>query len=536
MYNQNRALDQTVMMRINQKRTALRARLLSLTCLGLILMAALGACLPPAPSGEPTPLPEKPSPTPTVVRSAPSATPGPTATPTPAPLIPVDPNKLSGVKIQFLHPWTGATADTLRTLVDEFNRANEHKISVELVDHNGGWDSLENRLVGALETGQAPDVSAGFLYQALKWDVQNIVADLAPYAADPHWGLGPDAPADFYPAVWAQTLAGGRRPAFPLLPSAAVLIYNVSWAQELGYRTPPVTVQQFADQTCTAADAYRQDGVDENDGTGGMVISPDYAAALNWIHAFEGEVADLEAGGEDEIVYTFDRPQARDAFAYLRDLYVEGCIWATDQMYTDEEFTRRAALFATGSLLDLPYWAQTMQRSGSRDGWAVIPYPTLNGPAAEGASGENLTIEDAQGVSVSGPTLMVFAPTPERRLAAWLLIRWLAQPSNHARLVEASGAFPLRRSELPLLDAYRIRSPQWSMALSLLPDARPEPAYASWGEVRWALSDAFTQLFRSYFEAKNIPTMLSYLDAMAAELHTGKLPEDLFTPEPSGTP
>jgi ABC-type glycerol-3-phosphate transport system substrate-binding protein len=493
--------------------------------LGLILLTALSACSPTAPAGEPPPAEVKASSTPKA-RLTPSAIPTSRPTSTPAVQIAVDVARLQGTTIRFWHPWSGATAETLQALVDEFNRANEYQITVEVTAQPGGWDDLENRLTGALETGEPPDLTAGFMYQAARWDRQGHIVDLDPYFSDPHWGFGQEESLEMHPAVFnfavshTDDLDIPYRSAMLLLPSTTLLIYNVTWAQELGYRTPPTTIQEFADQNCAAADSYRKDGNPENDGYGGMIVSPDYNAALNWIYTFGGSVThagDIIKGGS---VYAFNQSPTTEVFSFLRDLYDEGCVWATDQVYTEEQFARRSGLFATADLLDLPNWAEAMQRAGNADKWAVIPYPNA---------------EAAKTVGFSGPALVVFKSSPERQLAAWLLIEWLVQPSNHARLVAASGAFPLRRSEIALLDDYRVKNPQWSMALEVYPGAQRELPYESWGEVRWALADAYTQLFRSYFDPKNIPTMLEYLDAMATELHTGEPPEDLFTPVPMPT-
>jgi hypothetical protein len=53
----------------------------------------------------------------------------------------------------------------------------------------------------------------------------------------------------------------------------------------------------------------------------------------------------------------------------------------------------------------------------------------------------------------------------------------------------------------------------------MLPSARSEPPFPSWGTVRWAVSDAATQLFRYYFTARQVPELLKLLDQTAAELH-----------------
>jgi len=87
-------------------------------------------------------------------------------------------------------------------------------------------------------------------------------------------------------------------------------------------------------------------------------------------------------------------------------------------------------------------------------------------------------------------------------------------------MVEATGTFPLRISTLEYLREFRPPlSSQWQAALDLLPAARSEPNYRSWNEVRWAVSDAATQLFRWYFTIDQLPATLKLLDRTAAELH-----------------
>jgi len=46
---------------------------------------------------------------------------------------------------------------------------------------------------------------------------------------------------------------------------------------------------------------------------------------------------------------------------------------------------------------------------------------------------------------------------------------------------------------------FQAKQPQWAAAQQALEYAQSEPTARSWNTVRWALSDAATQLFRSYF-------------------------------------
>ena len=194
--------------------------------------------------------------------------------------------------------------------------------------------------------------------------------------------------------------------------------------------------------------------------------------------------------------------------------------------FPENEFARRLGLFSTASVMDLPYQEAAFRAANNQDQWTVLafPSPTLR-PALD----------------VYGPSYVLLPGTDKQQLAAWLFIRWLAAPQQHARLVEAFSSMPVRQAALQYLTTYSASHPQWAAALKLIPLARSEPAFQSWGKARWALRDAATQLFRSYFTIDQVPSLLSYLDNFVAELHLGSDPESAFatntiTPSPTVTP
>ncbi len=53
----------------------------------------------------------------------------------------------------------------------------------------------------------------------------------------------------------------------------------------------------------------------------------------------------------------------------------------------------------------------------------------------------------------------------------------------------------------------------------MLEYAVPEPNLPSWRTVRWAVSDAATQLFRYYFTIDQVAELAELLDDTAADLH-----------------
>ena len=472
-----------------------------LAWLALVLFASaalLSACRPrQAPVVQP-PTETQAEPTPT---DKPTSTPLPTATPTPAVSLGIEADALQGVTVQFWHPWSGPLGEALQASVERFNTSNGLGLTFE-AHPLGNYNDLYAALEAANAAGELPDLVLGYTYQLLAW--QEELVDLAPYLNDPDWGLAPDEQAAFNPLFLEQDVFEGERLAFPALRFGQVLFYNQTWAAELGFDKPPETPEQFKEQACTAAQTNRLDADPENDGTGGWSINTAPQAILSWLYAFGSQVT-LENGSG----YRFDTRESKDALAFLKNLYDSGCAWQAREAlsganFGEEAFAARQALFTSASLADLEHQAIALERAGRADEWTAIPYPS---PDLQPA------------ITVYGPSLGILRASPEEQLAAWLLVRWLTSPEEHARLVSASGSFPLQTAEIEALGDYPEQMPQWRAALELLPLARSEPPYRSWSVVRWVVADVGTQVFRSYFTAERIPATLELMDATAAELH-----------------
>lgn len=420
------------------------------------------------------------------------------APPTPASAITADVQRLPLQTVRFWHPWQHQAGDALADLVNEFNSSNEWGITVEAQSFLD-LDRLWQEVTAALEAGQAPDLAVGYGHQVLAQDAVTPLVDLAGYINDPVWGMSTDSQADFVPVFWQGTQAGERRLGFPALRSGQVLYYNQSWAQELGFSEPPTTPDELAEQACAAYQANLSDGNPENDGIGGMIISTQYAGTLGWLQAFGAPVV-----GEDGNGYALDTPQVDQALRFLRDLYDQGCAWLPESDFAETEFAAREGLFYTGTVTGIPYQSEVMERQENRDSWTVLPFPS---PGVQPS------------MPIFGPSYTLLPSDPEKQLAAWLFLRWLAQPENQARWVEATASLPMRAAARDYLSVYLQAHPQWAAALEALPYAFAEPSLPSWAQVRWALQDATTQLYRSYFSADGIPEMLDFLQQTADDLH-----------------
>ena len=457
---------------------------------------ALTACSPaPAPSGS-TATPKAAAtrtaaPTLSPVRT-PAATPTPESTSIPA-------DKLRGLKIRFWYAWAGDAAAAVDKLAGEFNATNPWGIWVTST-HFDSYADLFADAEPLFSKPLQPDVITGSIEQALLWNgEQDRVADLTPLLQDPQYGMSSKEILDFPPGFWEGDVWNGLHLGIPAERSARLLAYNQTWAKELGFSTPPTTLDSFESQACAAEKALLKDGISENNGMGGWMIdgNPDTAAA--WVLAFGGQLNPAKPGDP----YRFQTPQTETAFQTLRQLFDKGCIWLGRNPDPSEYFVSRRALFITVQSEDLPGLAAALANAGNQDEWTVLPLPTRDGKSA---------------VMVDGPSYLLLRSTPEQELAAWLFIRWISMPDQQARLAQAGSWAPLRAETAASLKDYAQEHPQWKAAADLAANARPSPVQASWRTVRPVLRDAYLQLFSAETQPDQVREILDQLDATIREL------------------
>jgi ABC-type glycerol-3-phosphate transport system substrate-binding protein len=345
-----------------------------------------------------------------------------------------------------------------------------------------------------------PNIAIGANYQIQSWiSSGKPVTGLNSFVDDPEWGLSTEERSDFYSIFLEHDVNDQIRFGFPAVRTAPLLFFNTTWAEELGFTSPPRTPKEFKEQACAAALANSTNDLPQDDGTGGWLIDTTPEGILSWIHAFGSSILHPAGNG-----YQFNTPQTENSFLFLKELFDEGCAWELIESPAEVEFANRRALFITESLSDLKYQDSELDRAGNSDVWTVTGFPSPSGDAV---------------ITVFGPSFAIFAGSPEENLAAWLLIKWLSSPEQQAKIIEARGTFPPRASTLDFLASYARENPQWAAAQELLVNAQSEPGLESWKVVRWVLGDVGTQTFRYYFTPDRIPATLELMDETAAELH-----------------
>lgn len=476
---------------------------LVISLIGLFVWAA--ACQPlltPLPGPTPQPLARTKTQSPTKTSANPALDPKqetPTFLPTRPGHLQLDPSKLKGAVIQFWHPFGGEEELIINDIVSDFNKNNEWGIRVESFGL-GSSGLLFSQIENTIGENELPNVIAAPVQQLQIWqENNNIIINLNDYLNDPDWGLMPVELADIPLGFLKQDQVSDRLLGIPAQRTAQVILYNQSWAEELGIRALPSAPQDFEQQACAAAKANLADDLKENDGTGGWIINTDAETMLAWMTAFGLEnPGDFGAEG-----YSFNNQRFRDGFNFFKELYDKGCAWAGRSPTPYDYFANRYTLFYSGTLEDVVAQQNAMQHFNSQDRWIILPYP---------GSGQKPSI------LTSGPSYAVLVDTPEKQLASWLLIRWLMNPENQATLAESSGAWPASVTALESLTAYRQKYPQWASSLPWIPIAQPIPRLSSWVTVRSIFSDAAWQVFQTNTPPENIPTILRELDRTVQEV------------------
>ncbi|MEW6029063.1 MAG: extracellular solute-binding protein [Chloroflexota bacterium] len=421
--------------------------------------------------------------------STPEADAGPSPTADPVSSLGVEADALDGVTVTVWHPWFGPEASLLETQAAEFNTTNEWGITV-LTAGQGNYTELFNNVTAALVGVEQPDLVIALPEHALFWREQDGVVDLTPYVNDPLWGLAESE--SISPALWAQDKVNGVILGAPAQRSARFLFYNQTWARELGFDAPPAAPDKFREQACAANQSFRKNEEPSDDGFGGWYVDTQTMTALSWMLAF-GDGPLQESG------FRFLKPDNLEAMRFVKTLAEDGCAWQSAEADPFDEFAARRALFATGSLEDLPAQSRAFTALGSDDEWTVIPFPD-----------ETLVIY--------GSSFVLIPSTDEEQLAAWIFVRWMLSDANQARWVKSTGLFPLRPSTFDLAADYEATHPQWAEAVKLIPLGQTYPQLTEWRTVKLILGDGFNFMFRVGTPSGQVPVILRQMDEAVADL------------------
>ncbi len=437
----------------------------------LILLLALMAsgCARTAPSAD-SPLPTEPPP---------STIPNPPTTPEM-----VDAIDLSGraVRVAYWHQRPQADQDLLQRMLDEFNRTNPYGIQARAEIAGVTFNDVYNRANAAIQAGEPPDISVASPNQAAMYRAQGAVIDLTPFIRSRKYGLSESDMQGLLPFFVngdANPQFQGERLSLPSQRAAVVMVYNADWLGRLGFSTPPHDWKTWEEMACKASDpaankagwAFRHEPSDFASqvlSRGGRILSPDASA------------------------YVFNDQAGIDTVALIQRLFKNRC--AAQVPYGDpngeqDRFASGQVLFAFASSSVLANYQQAVS-AGAGFRWGVAPLPYVDRPTLD----------------LTGTSLAVYKTTPERELAAWLVIKFLSERAQTARWAIQTGFLPVRKSAQPdVINAYRA-NPRWgpiadqyAHVLDWVRDGVSEPTIAAYDLVQSSMDrDVMTKVVTDY--------------------------------------
>jgi sn-glycerol 3-phosphate transport system substrate-binding protein len=358
--------------------------------------------------------------------------------------------------ITFWHSMEGVE-EAVVELVEAYHAAqDEVRVDVRYV---GSYAEAQTRLVAAFGTGNEPVVfqaEIGF-FPRLVGD--GAVQDLADLAAT----LPEDVVADFYPGLWGYGEFDGARYGLPWNASTPVMYYNADALRQAGV-APPTTWDAFAAAAAELTTRASQ---------GAMFVGD------SWLF----EMMVLSRGGAlalDDGTPNLDGPEAIEALTMLhelaqaRQLAFYGAAESTPAILS---FVRTRNLMTFASIANWP----DVRRFSIGFELAAAPVP----------------MEDGGRVPLGGAQLVVMRGASEaQRLAAFDFWRFLVEPENLARWIEASYYIPVRRSAIPLLDEFYAADPNRAAALAQLELAVPRPRLPQFDAWRRLIDDALERTLR----------------------------------------
>ncbi|CAN5446329.1 ABC transporter substrate-binding protein [soil metagenome] len=411
----------------------------------------------------------------------------------------VDP---SGQTVAFWHNHTGPREEVLTGIINAFNEENEHGITVD-AQYQGNYPEIFNQMLVRLGTPDVPDLVVAYQNQAATYQLADGLIDMASLVESPEWGLTEEEIADFFPGFWQQDIFptfGGARLGFPPNRSVDVLYYNLDWLEELGFDSPPETVEQFREMACAAARApfsRNTTGVSQ-----GYQLDTSASNFASWVFAFGGNVYDYESNR-----YSYDDPAAIEAMTFLQDMVEEGCVSPVAEQYGDQtDFGAGTLMFTVGSSSGLPFYEEAVAAGTGHD-WSVATVPHTTPEPVTNIQGANVSMPDTG--------------SPERQLATWVFLKYYTSPEVQAEWATASNYFPVRRSSAAAAADYLEQNPTYAAAFELLQYGSSEPPVPGYDFVRGRVSEAVARIIGG----ADVTSTLEALNAEANDILDEQLEE-----------
>ncbi|SDF35225.1 sn-glycerol 3-phosphate transport system substrate-binding protein [Thermus arciformis] len=351
---------------------------------------------------------------------------------------------LAQTEIPFWHAMDGPAGRLIAAFAQEFNgRQGQYRVLPQYV---GDYRDAETKLVAALRTGGGP-----VLFQAEISFFPRLVAEGKAVALDPYLALDQAFVEDLFEPAWNYGVVEGRRFGLPFNTSTPVLFYNLDAFRAKGLKAPR-NWKEF-EETAKALTTRQAKG---------FIFVTDPQA---WL--FEAMVTSRGGNLVKDGRPNFTSKEALDALETLHRLNRAGALSArsmAEATFAQLDFVRTKGMMVMASIANWP----AAENFSFAFTLGVAPVPREAGGK----------------VPMGGAQLVVLQGSKEAQIRGALEFwKYLMEPRNVARWVEASYYVPVRKSALPLLEGFYRENPFRKVAFEQIAYAqeRPRvPQFSTW--------------------------------------------------------
>ncbi|MEP7199653.1 MAG: extracellular solute-binding protein, partial [Chloroflexota bacterium] len=405
----------------------------------LALIVALGACAPAATTSAPTTAPSG-----NVTQPTQPAQPPPAIKPSnpPASADQVDAIDIKGksIEVTYWHNRPQKDQDLLQSMLDDFNKTNPYGIKAKAEIAGSSYNDVYNKVNAALQANQPPEISVAYQNQAAFYRAQNAVIDLSPFVKSQKYGLSADDLKDYFQTF----LDSDKNPqykgevlGFPTQRSIEVVFVNMDALKALGYNEAPKDWKTFEEAACKFSAA--------NPGKYGFDVGHDASRFASRIFSRGGRIL-----APDASAYVFNSQAGVDDLTMVARVLANKCaveIPTSESFGNQTRFGNGELLFTMGSSSGLPFFQDAVAK-GAKFKWDIALFPYTDKPA----------------VNLYGASVSVYKTTPEKELAAWLVIKFLGDKAQTTKWALNTGYLPVRQSaKADVVAAYKA-DPKWGSA------------------------------------------------------------------------
>ncbi|MEP6987322.1 MAG: extracellular solute-binding protein [Chloroflexota bacterium] len=324
----------------------------------------------------------------------------------------VDPK---GQSIVYWHQYQpdSAQGKTMAAIVDQFNKTNEWGITVT-ASFQGNYSDISKLVNAGITSGELPNLTAGYANDAASYARDNSTIDLAPYISSAKWGLG--ATPDINQGLIAADSVDGKVLAFPNQSSAQVIAYNQTLLTKLGFDAPPTTIDDFEKQACAASKATD----DKGNKIMGFPVTPDASAFESWVASQGGSIYHDGA-------FDFSSDAVMNTLKLYSDMYKQGCAYMPAKQYGEQtDFNNGLTPFYVTSSAGFTFIIGGFPKDTPVPDWKIMSFPHTDGNEI---------------IQAFVPSIIMLPATPEKQLASWLFLKYLATPEVATQWSSGTGYF-----------------------------------------------------------------------------------------------